>query len=91
MQVALKAAQKQAQQLPQAVEKLQETQTALHEKTQQHSMAMHGIQEAQRVIESQDKVISEKDRIIAELRAELRHAKADSEKSRYGALCSPHA
>lgn len=82
LQVALKAAQKQAQQLPQAMEKLQEAQTALHEKTQQHSMAMHGVQEAQRVIETQDKVISEKDRIIAELRAELRHAQGDSEKSR---------
>lgn len=81
--MALKAAQKQAQQLPQVSEKLQEAQTALQEKTQQHSMALNGVQDAQRVIESQENVISEKDRIIAELRDELSQAKGDSEKSRY--------
>lgn len=82
MQVALKAAQKQAQQLPQVSEKLQEVQMALLEKTQQHNMALNGVQDAQRVIESQEKVISDKDRIIAELRAEVAQAKGDSDKSR---------
>lgn len=95
MQVALKASQKQAVQLPQALERLHEVQAALDDKTQQHSMALHGVQEAQRVITNQEKVISEKDNLIAELRAELKTARIDGEKSRFvacyfqGAMASP--
>eukprot|EP00892_Ulva_mutabilis_P003970 jgi/Ulvmu1/1945/UM012_0106.1 len=82
LQVALKAAQKQAAQYPPALEKLQEVQRELQERTQQHSMALHGVQEAQRVITSQENMIAEKDRVVAELRAELKEARRDGDKSR---------